>query len=121
MTTHTIELTPGETAAWLATITEADGTAQSLAALSAAWFTVKATPAADDPGVIQATLGTGLAVLDAAAGTLRITLSPTQTGQLADGRRYRWDLRLKFADGTVSNPDGLAGTLIALRRITRAN
>lgn len=116
-----LTITPGETGDWLVAVQTEAGAAQSLAAMTGAWFTVKDLAAFADPGLIIATLGSGVSVVDAAAGTLRVVLTTAQTVALADGGVYRWDMRLKFADGTVSNPDALRGTITAGIRVTLAN
>ena len=121
MTTTDLEITPGSTGDWLITVTDAAGAAQDLSALSAAWLTVKRSLAVADPGIFQLTLGAGLAVVSAAAGTIQVTATPAQTALMADGTGYRWDCRLKFVDGTVSNPDGLSGAITTGRRVTQSN
>lgn len=115
MLTTTLEIVPGETGVWLATITDADGVAQSLAQLASAEFVVKASKAATATALFTLTLAGGaLAVVDAAAGTLRITASAASTALLSPGRKYRYYLKLTFSDTTVSYPDGLAGEFLAL-------
>jgi hypothetical protein len=116
-----LEITPGSTGDWLITITDAAGAPKSLDTLTSAWFTVLARWADPDPGIFQLALGSGLTVADSAAGTLRVLASPAQTTLLASLRKAVWDCRTKFADGTVSNPEGLSGELIIKPRGTKAN
>jgi hypothetical protein len=122
-TIQTTELVvrPGASASWLASITTSAGAAQSLAQLTAAWFTVKSTLAETDAEApLQVTLaGGGIAVVSAAAGTLTISLTPAQTAGLEYGAaKYLWDLLLKFADGSVSPPDGMSGEIVIERSVT---
>ena len=116
-----LTITPGSTGDWLISVQTAAGAPQSLAALTNAWFTVMASWADADPGLFQLTLGSGLTVQDAAAGTIRVLATPAQTALLATLKKAVWDCRLKFADTTVSNPEDLSGDMIVERRATKAN
>lgn len=116
-----IFIAPGETGSWGVTVTNAAGGAQSLSALSEAWWTVKNAYSVADPGTIQLTKSGGaITVTNAAAGTMTVVAPSANTAALEQGRTYFWDMRLKFADGTISNPTGLAGSLKTNTSVTRA-
>lgn len=117
----TLTISPGSTARWRITVRLPGGAVQSLALLTHAWFTVKKRIADADPGVFQLTLGAGISVADAAAGTLDVEATTAQTALLFTLPDPHWSCRLKFADGTVSDPEQLAGTITIDRRATRAN
>lgn len=76
----------------------ADGTPFNLSAGCAIQWELK-----DDTGstVLSLSLGSGITVLDAAAGTCLITLTPVQSGALAVGK-YTDQLRAIDPDGYVS-------------------
>lgn len=116
-----LHIVPGASGDWRMTITAADGTAQSLAALTDAWVTAKQQLSDADPGLFQLAIGSGITVEDSAAGVLRVLASPAQTALLAGLRKAWWDCRLKFADGTVSNPENLYGEIVIEPRVTTAN
>jgi len=117
----TLTLSPGSTGKWRITVKDAAGAAQSLASLTEAWFTIKQRLGDADPGIFQLTIGSGITVVDAAAGTLDVEATPAQTEALFALPDPHWSCRLKFVDATVSDPDGLSGSITIDRRATKAN
>ena len=117
----TLYITPGETGRWSINVTDASGDEQPLTLLVQAWLTLKRRFGDADPGVFQLTLsGSEIAVTDSLAGEMEAIALSAKTALLGDGERYFWDCRLKFSDGTISNPSGLRGELVAEARVTHA-
>lgn len=65
------------------------------------WFTVKRSSLDDDAdALIQKSLGAGIAVVSAPAGTATITISPADTADIEPGT-HRWDAQVKDGLGKV--------------------
>jgi hypothetical protein len=85
------------------------------------WFTLKrAFGDADLDAELQhkTGVGTGLLVTNAPGGLATHTISATETAGLAVGLLYRYDYKLKAADGTLKPIE--AGTLSVKPYVTRA-
>lgn len=120
-----LEIVPGSTGKWSFDIFKPDGTtAQPLTNLAQAWLTVKSDwTALDAAAELQLTFSPAAGITKATAdgNRLEIEVSPAQSAVFTVGKSYLFDCRLRFADGSVSNPAALSGTLKAVRNITKAN
>lgn len=77
------------------------------------FFTVKPSFSANDAEkVFQKTVGSGISVTNAAGGLFSVNISPADTRGMGAGKIYVWEVRIKQPDGTISTPEGLAGTFI---------
>lgn len=89
-----------------------DGAAANITGCSL-YFTVKPSfSATDAEKVFQKTIGSGISVTNAAGGLFSVNISPADTRGLVAGKSYVWEVRIKQPDGTISTPDGLAGTFV---------
>jgi hypothetical protein len=69
------------------------------------WFTAKPNIADNDltSGVIQKTIGSGIVVVDAAKGLIRITIAPADTANITQDTIYQCDVQIKnTATGEIS-------------------
>jgi len=115
-----LQFTQGATERLVATIREADGTTlKNLSTLAEAWFTVKSVPdiLPDAQAQMQLRLSEG-DIVAGDPGELIVLIAPARTQALTPSILYYWDLRLQFADGTVSNPSNCSGRLSVTRSIT---
>jgi len=92
---NTITMTRGDTRTLTLTLTDADGDPYDLTG-AAVRFTVE--------GIVDKSLGDGIAVASPATGVAVITINPADT-ENANGRHsYPYDVEVTFADGTVITP-----------------
>lgn len=84
------------------------------------WFTAKTSIAYadDDPTTIRKTLGSGIVILDGAAGKVLVTLDPSDTADLVADTVYTCDIQLKEADNTITTI--ASGILLVVLDVTRA-
>ena len=70
------------------------------------WFTAKRRPTdADEDALIEKAIGSGLTVVDAAAGTLTLALEPGDTEDLGGGvQTLYYDVQAKDPTGRISTP-----------------
>jgi hypothetical protein len=107
----------GDAAAWAFTVRQPDGTAQDLTGLSARFTAKRRVDDADGAaGSITRTVGSGITVTDAAAGTLVVELAAADTDALTTDTTLVWDLQLTGA----GKPRTVAwGTLVVRADIGR--
>lgn len=111
----------GDTLRYDIRITDADAAALDLTGLLGAWFTVKYSRRDPDASkLLQKTLGAGIEVIDALDGTLRLTLTATETAALNASRAHVWDFQVMTAAGDIITPDYLTGPLYIEGDVTRA-
>lgn len=98
--------TYGETVQLDATFTDGDGAALNLAGASIAW---KIALADDQAALVTMTIGDGVTIVLAAAGTARLILTPAKQTSFLKTRSYYHEVTVTLADGTVTTQ--LAGLL----------
>lgn len=95
-----------------------DGSAYDLTGATL-WFTLKRDYAdLDSAAELQHTIGSGIVVTNAAGGLATHTIGAIETAGLAVGLLYRYDYKLKAADGTLKPIE--AGTFSVKPYVTRA-
>jgi hypothetical protein len=98
-----------------------DGVALNLTGYSI-WFTAKKQKSDNDtaPTAIQKTLSSGIVVLDAAAGHIKVTILPADTATLSADTTYVCDLQVKSGGGVITTvADGtMAITLDVTQAVT---
>lgn len=96
-----------------------DGVATNLTGYSI-WFTAKKQLSDNDtsPSSIQKTIGSGITVLDAAAGHIRVTILPADTATLSAATTYFCDLQIKSAGGVITTVAD--GTIAIVLDVTQA-
>lgn len=116
-TSFKLEMTRGDTAAFAVHIVDADtGDDVNLTGLVLTFTAKHKYEDADADAVFVKTLGDGIAVVSAEAGTATITVSPEDTDDLTYHRTLVWDLQVE--DGAdVRTP--LRGTLAVRRDVTQ--
>lgn len=93
-----------------------DGVALDLTG-SSLWFTVKtAASQTDAQAVAQLTLGDGITLVDAEAGTCTVLLERAVTEEMTVGTTYLADLQIKDAAGLIAT--AAIGTLKLTRQVT---
>jgi hypothetical protein len=55
----------------------------------------------DDDATLALTVGSGLTVVDAQAGTVDIEITPTQTEGLSPAQTYVWDFQVEESGGRI--------------------
>lgn len=95
-----IEFAQGDARPIEVTITNADNTPVNLSDLGIRWLL--AANRASEVVLVSKTVGDGLAIVDAAAGRLRIDIEPGDTNRLAGD--YYHQLRITYPDGRVVTP-----------------
>jgi hypothetical protein len=123
--TTTLTLMRGDTVRYNFRITETTSEAALDITGFSAWFTVKKNrQAADTAKVLQKTylagVGTGIEIIDALNGQLRLTLTATDIAALDPRQLYVWDLQVKTAAGDVFTADYATGPLAIEGDVTRA-
>ncbi len=100
----------GDTNTYTGTVTDSTGAVVNLTGCTLR-FTAKLnrTDADNATGAIKKYTGSGITHVNAAAGTYRITLSPSDTSALTAATLYFWDLQLTDGSGAVFTCD--KGTL----------
>jgi len=87
------------------------------------WFTAKDGIKDNDvDAIIQKTIGNGITVLSAIAGTLEVKIEPADTEEIniaGSEKSFVWDLQVKTADDDVYTLD--SGTLTLTPDVTRAS
>ena len=97
-----------------------EGVAVNLAGHSI-WFTAKPQITDTDAAgsTIQKTVGSGIVVVDAANGEIRITLSPSDTAGINNDTTYQCDVQIKnTSTGEISTV--ARGTMVVERDVTQA-
>jgi hypothetical protein len=85
------------------------------------WFTAKSNIADNDvsAGVIQKTIGSGIVVVDAAKGLIRITISPADTANITADTVYQCDVQIKnISTGEISTT--AKGTMAVVLDVTKS-
>jgi hypothetical protein len=84
-----------------------------------ATFTAKLNKSDSDnaPTTIQKTVGNGIEFINAAGGTLLITIDPEDTTDLDAKTVYVWDLQMKLADDVFT---AASGTMTIEQDITQS-
>lgn len=104
----------GDSETYELTLRDRNGNPLDLDTLTAMWFTVKRSPASPDAdSIVQKTLGSGISVVDADAGTATVDLAPGDLAGLAGDTTIilTWDLQTKDVDGRIETPDEGAFTV----------
>lgn len=102
------------------TVTDKDGVAVNLTGVSL-WFTVKTfLTDVDDSSIIRKTLGSGITVVSAPAGTAKIAIDAADTRDWPGkrGQTFFWDLQGKDNTGKIVTLDH--GTFVLKADVTRA-
>ena len=117
MKTFELNITGGDDVALDVAITR-DGVPLDLTGATL-WFTMKTSADLDDNhATVQLTIGDGITIVDAEAGTASVLLSRTITNDLVVGTTYLTDLQVKDAAGLVST--AASGKVRVRQQITRA-
>jgi hypothetical protein len=82
-----------------------------------AWFTLKTMLTDADPGVAQATNGSGVTITTPLSGQLTVELPASVTIDIPPGE-YQWDLQVKEASGRIST--AASGQAYVEADVTRA-
>lgn len=83
------------------------------------WFTAKTAVTQMDNQGIQKTIGSGIEVLDAATGKIRITLAPADTASLTADTTFQCDIQIKhIASGVITTV--ARGTIAITMDVTQA-
>jgi len=82
-----------------------------------ATFKVNITDEDNAATTIQKSIGSGITVVNAATGQIRITLVPSDTSSNTTEITYKVDIQLKSATNVVSTPDD--GTLTVSLDVTK--
>lgn len=110
----------GDTASWEFRIAEQNGGAALDLTGASLRFTVKTSRREpDSAALIQKQIATGIEVVDALGGVLRVTLSAADTAALDPQTLYVWDLQVRTALGIVITPDYAQGTMRIDGDVTR--
>jgi hypothetical protein len=101
------------------TLRQADGTPLNLVGASL-WFTIKRSAEdSDAQAVTQKTIGSGITVMDAAAGRADVRIAAANMAALPSKRIVlAWDCQVKDANGVISTVD--RGELVVEPDVTRA-
>jgi len=94
------------------------GAALNITGATGIWFTAKRSSLDDDiDALIQKSLGAGIAVVSAPAGTATVTINAADTTGI-DPTTLVWDAQIKDAAGKVRT--AAKGTLKVVHDVTRA-
>lgn len=97
----TLSLIRGDDRTLTVTVVDDLGAAANLTGILGMWFTVKRHQTDTDlEAVIQKSLGSGVAVTDAAGGIATVTLTAANTAS-ATGLHF-WDVQVKTAAGLIT-------------------
>lgn len=117
----TIVMTRGDDRTIDVTVTDKDGAAVNLNTVTALWFTVKSKVTdVDDSAMIRKTLGAGITVVSAPAGTAKIAIDAADTRNWPGkrGQTFFWDLQGKDNSGKIITLD--RGVFVLTADVTRA-
>ena len=109
------EITAGDTVPVIVTISDDSGAAVNLTGASARWAAAPGTPRRFGSPVITKDPGAGIAITNAAAGELTVTLEPADTEALSGD--YFHELQVTDSSGSITTP--LSGLMTVNRPLVR--
>ncbi len=119
MTAIALEIFRGDDEVLDISFKQADGiTALNITGATGIWFTAKSSSLdTDAQALIQKTLGAGVTIVSAAAGTATVTINAADTVAIEPSTLV-WDAQIRDAAGKVRT--AASGTLKVIADVTRA-